>query len=117
MGFTQLVLGKDNYDFISIKPVEINFLQELKLVSSSSDTAQVYANHIKQLIKRDNHHKADTILIGGAMSFTFQKALGYETGKSLVEYDEIITLHSPSHEHGEGKQQQPDYCIRGDDCS
>ena len=35
--------------------------------------------------------KADTILIGGAMSFTFQKALGYETGKSLVEYDEIKT--------------------------
>tara|TARA_B100001989_G_C24524685_1_gene457940 strand:- start:349 stop:1539 length:1191 start_codon:yes stop_codon:yes gene_type:complete len=39
-------------------------------------------------------NKADTILIGGAMSFTFQKALGYETGKSLVEYDEINTAHS-----------------------
>ena len=38
--------------------------------------------------------KADTILIGGAMSFTFQKALGYETGKSLVEYDEINTAHA-----------------------
>ena len=69
LGFTQLVLGKDNYDFISIKPVEINFLQELKLVSSSSDTAQVYANHIKQLIKRDNHHKADTILQGTVENF------------------------------------------------
>tara|TARA_Y100001980_G_C14550442_1_gene332966 strand:+ start:1829 stop:3019 length:1191 start_codon:yes stop_codon:yes gene_type:complete len=39
-------------------------------------------------------NKADTILIGGAMSFTFQKALGYETGKSLVEYDEINTAHA-----------------------
>ena len=38
--------------------------------------------------------KADTILIGGAMSFTFQKALGYETGKSLVENDEIKTAHA-----------------------
>jgi len=38
--------------------------------------------------------KADTILIGGAMSFTFQKALGYETGKSLVEYDEINTARA-----------------------
>ena len=38
--------------------------------------------------------KADTILIGGAMSFTFQKALDYETGKSLVENDEINTAHA-----------------------
>ena len=38
--------------------------------------------------------KAGTILIGGAMSFTFQKALGYETGKSLVENDEINTAHA-----------------------
>ena len=38
--------------------------------------------------------KADTILIGGAMSFTFQKALGYETGKSLIEHDEINTAHA-----------------------
>jgi len=38
--------------------------------------------------------KAGTILIGGAMSFTFQKALGYETGKSIVENDEIKTAHA-----------------------
>ena len=38
--------------------------------------------------------KADTILIGGAMSFTFQKALGYETGKSVVENDELHTALS-----------------------
>lgn len=33
--------------------------------------------------------KADNILIGGAMAFTFLKAEGYETGKSLVE-DEFL---------------------------
>ena len=33
--------------------------------------------------------KADTILVGGAMIFTFFKALGMETGKSLVEDDKL----------------------------
>lgn len=32
---------------------------------------------------------ADTILIGGGMCFTFFKALGYEIGKSLCEYDKL----------------------------
>ena len=31
--------------------------------------------------------KADTILIGGAMAYTFRLAQGYKTGKSLVEPD------------------------------
>ena len=31
--------------------------------------------------------KADTIIIGGGMSYTFQKALGYEVGNSLLEAD------------------------------
>src|ERR1044071_4330565 len=31
--------------------------------------------------------KADTILIGGAMAYTFRLAQGYKTGKSLVESD------------------------------
>src|SRR3954471_7245855 len=31
--------------------------------------------------------KAETILIGGAMAYTFKLALGYKTGKSLVEPD------------------------------
>jgi len=36
-------------------------------------------------------NKADIILIGGAMAFTFQKAMGYDVGKSLVEEEEIET--------------------------
>ena len=39
---------------------------------------------IKNLLKI-----ADTILIGGAMMFTFYKAMGKETGKSLVEDDKL----------------------------
>lgn len=33
--------------------------------------------------------KADTILIGGAMAYTFRLAQGYKTGKSLVEPDQV----------------------------
>ena len=35
--------------------------------------------------------KADTILIGGAMAYTFRLAQGYQTGKSLVEPDAVDT--------------------------
>ena len=33
--------------------------------------------------------KADTIIIGGGMAYTFKKAQGYEVGKSLLEADRI----------------------------
>ncbi|MBM3845660.1 MAG: phosphoglycerate kinase [Verrucomicrobia bacterium] len=33
--------------------------------------------------------KADTVLVGGAMAYTFRLAQGYKTGKSLVEPDAI----------------------------
>jgi phosphoglycerate kinase len=35
--------------------------------------------------------KADTILIGGAMAYTFKLAMGYKVGKSLVEPDATMT--------------------------
>jgi phosphoglycerate kinase len=38
--------------------------------------------------------KADTILIGGAMAYTFRLAQGYKTGKSLVEPDKVDTARS-----------------------
>src|SRR5437588_2891724 len=38
--------------------------------------------------------KADTILIGGAMTYTFRLAQGFKTGKSLVEPDAINTAKS-----------------------
>jgi len=33
--------------------------------------------------------KVDTIIIGGAMAYTFQKSLGYKVGQSLVENDKL----------------------------
>ena len=36
--------------------------------------------------------KADRLLIGGGMSYTFQKALGHEVGKSLLEIDQVDTV-------------------------
>lgn len=38
--------------------------------------------------------KADTILIGGAMAYTFRLAQGFQTGKSLVEADKTETAQS-----------------------
>lgn len=36
--------------------------------------------------------KADALLIGGGMAFTFLRAEGYEVGKSLLEADQIDTV-------------------------
>lgn len=36
--------------------------------------------------------KADRLLIGGGMSYTFQKALGNEVGNSLLEEDQVETV-------------------------
>ncbi len=33
--------------------------------------------------------KADTIIVGGGMAYTFMKALGYEIGQSLLEADKV----------------------------
>ncbi|AEA33137.1 phosphoglycerate kinase [Hippea maritima] len=46
--------------------------------------------------------KADKLIIGGAQAFTFLKALGYETGKSLVE-DDLIDEAKRVMEKAKGK--------------
>lgn len=46
--------------------------------------------------------KADKLIIGGAMMFTFLRALGYNTGKSLCEEDKI-DLAKELLKKGEGK--------------
>lgn len=38
--------------------------------------------------------KVDSLLIGGGMAYTFFKAMGYETGKSLVEADKVALAGS-----------------------
>ncbi len=38
--------------------------------------------------------KADTLLIGGGMVFTFLKAMGHEVGKSLLEQDQLDTCRA-----------------------
>ena len=43
----------------------------------------------KLLVIENLLNKADTIIIGGGMSYTFLKAQGYETGKSLVDNEKI----------------------------
>lgn len=37
-------------------------------------------------------HKADTLIIGGGMAYTFLAAKGYNVGKSLLEADQIDTV-------------------------
>lgn len=47
--------------------------------------------------------KADTLLVGGGMVFTFVKAMGHGIGKSLVEQDELETVRGfidLAEEHG-----------------
>ena len=45
--------------------------------------------------------KVDTVLIGGGMAYTFQKAQGREVGKSLVENDKIELASELLHEANE----------------
>jgi phosphoglycerate kinase len=47
--------------------------------------------------------KADDILIGGAMAYTFFKAQGFSTGKSLVEPDKVEIARTILHEAKEKK--------------
>ena len=48
---------------------------------------------------------ADTLLIGGAMCFTFFEARGYATGKSLVEDDQLDTARALLEQAGRDNRQ------------
>ena len=45
--------------------------------------------------------KYDTLILGGAMVFTFFKAFGYETGKSLVNMEKIGDVKKLTEEYGD----------------
>jgi phosphoglycerate kinase len=55
--------------------------------------------------------KCDTILIGGAMAYTFLKADGLEVGKSLVEEDLLETARSLRAEAGDKLRLPPDSIV------
>src|SRR5215217_4032833 len=57
---------------------------------------------------------ADTLLIGGAMCFTFFKAQGYEVGKSLVEDDYLEEAHRLMDEAGEKLVLPVDVVVAGE---
>jgi phosphoglycerate kinase len=58
--------------------------------------------------------KADKILIGGGMMFTFYKALGYEIGKSILEEDKVALakeLYEKAKQMGKEITLPTDYVI------
>ena len=88
-----------NVGVAKILPAAIGFLieKELKYLRDSLDNPQKPFTAIFggakvsgkiELLERILD-KANNLLIGGAMMFTFVRAMGYETGKSLVEKDKI----------------------------
>ncbi|HEY8459023.1 MAG TPA: phosphoglycerate kinase [Blastocatellia bacterium] len=72
-----------------------------------SDKIQVIENLLKS---------ADAVLIGGAMAYTFLKARGLETGKSLVEPDKTelaSRLEAEAKERGVNLQLPVDHVVAG----
>src|SRR5262245_41597330 len=70
-----------------------------------SDKIQVIENLLKS---------ADAVLIGGAMAYTFLKARGLETGKSLVEPDKTelaARLEAEAKERGVNLQLPVDHLV------
>jgi 3-phosphoglycerate kinase len=72
-----------------------------------SDKIQVIENLLKS---------ADSVLIGGAMAYTFLKARGLEVGKSLVELDKTElagSLEAKAKEHGVKLELPVDHVVAG----
>lgn len=55
--------------------------------------------------------KADKILIGGGMSYTFLKAQGYEIGKSLLDEESLDFCKKVLQEHGDKIVLPVDYAV------
>ncbi len=70
---------------------EIEFLDKALKNPAKPYTAILGGAKVSDKIELINQlmDKADHILVGGAMMYTFLRALGYSTGKSLVEEDKI----------------------------
>lgn len=72
-------------------------LNEIKMLSAARDNPQKPYTLIlggakvsdKISVVENMIGKADSIIIGGAMAFTFLKAMGYDIGKSLCEEDRL----------------------------
>jgi phosphoglycerate kinase len=75
---------------------EINYLGSTLENPEKPFTAIVGGSKVstKIAVLKSLIEKADNIIIGGAMSYTFYKALGYKTGNCLVETEFIDTAKS-----------------------
>lgn len=99
-----------NVGIASNLPNGIGFLveKELKYLSKLNDPSRPYVVILggakvsdKLGVINNLVTKADFIIIGGAMAFTFLKAIGYEVGKSLVEEDLIPNCKDLLNKYGE----------------
>lgn len=89
-----------NVGIASILPSGVGFLveKELKELSKLNNPEKPYVvilggSKVSDKLGVINNliTKANSIIVGGAMAFTFLKAKGYEVGKSLVE-DEFVSI-------------------------
>ena len=70
---------------------ELEYLSKINLANTSNLVLLLGGAKISTKLAMIRYfiNKADYILVGGAMSFTFLKASGYKVGKSLIEEDMI----------------------------
>ena len=90
------------YDVAKLLPAaagELVFTEIDSLSKATTDPARPYAVVLggskvsdKLGVIKNLLHKADILLIGGGMAFTFLKAQGHEVGTSLLEEDQLDTV-------------------------
>jgi phosphoglycerate kinase len=89
-GVPQLMQGKPRVIGFLIQK-ELKFLGERSATRSarSSRSSAAPRSRTRSASSRSSSAKADTLLIGGAMAYTFFLAQGKQVGKSLVERDKV----------------------------